>query len=131
MKGRWITLGVAIGIALSLTVAFAFASGPRAAEAARPSSSPEGASWWEAMDRMHDSPGMQQMHAQMPEQVRQQCEAMHEQMETYVEGTDAGQAGWGPGMMGGSGGSGMMGGSGGSGGSGMMGGTGGSGMMGG
>jgi len=86
MKVRWISLGVAIGLALALTVAFGFASGRSTLAAA---GHVEG---WAAMQAMHDSPAMQRVHAQMPEELRAECEAMHEQMDQMM------QAG---GMMGG------------------------------
>ncbi|HEX6579797.1 MAG TPA: hypothetical protein VF195_02860, partial [Actinomycetota bacterium] len=73
MKLRWISLGVAIGLALALTVGFAFVSGRSTPAAVAQTGG------WAAMDAMHDSPAMQRAHAQMPEELRAQCEAMHEQ----------------------------------------------------
>lgn len=81
MKLRWMVLGVAIGLVLTLTVGFAFASG-------RPPTSGPGvgkADHAAAMEAMHDSPTMQRMHAEMPEEIRAQCEAMHEQVDEMMQ----------------------------------------------
>ena len=59
---------------------------------------------WAAMDAMHDSPGMQRFHSQMPAELRAQCDAMHEQMQQMMGGAG--------GMMGGPTSGGMMGGGG-------------------
>ncbi len=120
MKGRWVALGVVVGIALALSVGFAFGGGRSGTEP-----SPSGAAnSWAAMDAMHDSPWMEQMRQQMGPEWAAQCDAMHEQMAQWMQENGYGQMGQ-SGMMGGGSGSGMMGGSG----SGMMGGSG-SGMMG-
>ena len=78
MKLRWISLGVAIGLALALTVGFAFVSGRSTPAAVVQTAG------WAAMDAMHDSPAMQRAHAQRPQELRAQCEAMHEQMEQMM-----------------------------------------------
>lgn len=106
MKVRWISLGVAIGLALALTVGFAFGSGrstPAAADRGG-SAAVTQTDGWAAMKAMHDSPAMQRLHAQMPEELRAQCEAMHEQMEQMM-GAGSGN----PGGMMGPGSGGMMG----------------------
>lgn len=117
MKTRWISLGVVIGLALALTVGFAVAS-----DRSNPAA---GGDRWAGMEAMHDSPAMQRVHAQMPEELRVQCEAMHEQMDEMMQsggmmggdmgshhsGTSGGMGPGsdGPGGMMGSGSSGMMG----------------------
>ena len=82
MKGRWIVLGAGLGLLLALTFGFVHASG-----GSMPGPGTGGAgSMMDAgemqatMQEVHDSPGMQALHAQMPEELRAQCEAMHEQM---------------------------------------------------
>lgn len=84
MKVRWILLGVVIGLGLALTVGFAFAS-------ARSSPAATGGQAWVGMEAMHESPAMQRFHAQMPEELRAQCEAMHEQMHQMMQ--DSGMMG--------------------------------------
>ena len=85
MKVRWTSLGVAIGLAVALTVGFAFAdrstpdvTGGRGGAAVTQTDG------WAAMEAMHDSPAMQRLHAQMPEELQAQCDAMHEQMEQMM-----------------------------------------------
>jgi hypothetical protein len=80
MKSRWISLTLAIGLAL--TIGFAFGSGRSTPASADPGGSAQGmqAGGWAGMEAMHDSPAMQRLHAQMPEELRAQCDAMHEQM---------------------------------------------------
>ena len=101
MKTRWISLGVVIGLGLALTLGFAFGSGratPLGIGRATVTNADPG-DWWTAMEAMHDSPAMRQMHEQMPANLQQQCDAMHEQMEQWTKSGDAGN--FGPGMMGG------------------------------
>ena len=90
---RWIAGSLLAVLVLALTAWAAFglgrsegasASGPTAAASAPV---PAGC------DRMHDTPAMRQLHAQMPAQARAQYDAMHAQM---------GQMTGGSGMMGGS-----------------------------
>jgi hypothetical protein len=50
------------------------------------------------MDEMHDSPAMQQVHAQMPEELRAQCDATHEQMSQTMGAMPGGMGGMGAGM---------------------------------
>lgn len=99
MKARWISLGVAIGLGLALTLGFAFGAdhpgwgvGPAVGKAAVTDTN--NTDWRAAMDAMHDSPQMRALHVQMPAEW-QQCDAMHDRMQQW---TDPGQAG--PGMMG-------------------------------
>lgn len=122
MRTRWSLFGIVIGITLAVGVGAAFASGsalPRAGAATvgQATGDGDGTDGWAAMEAMHDSPWMEQMHAQMPADRQQQCDALHEQMQQQSAGQTDGSGD--SGMMGGSGDSGMMGGSGGSG---MMGG---------
>ena len=86
MKVRWISLGVAIGLSLALMVGFAFASDRSAPVAADGSgrAALTQAEPWAGMEAMHDSPAMQRLHAQMPEELQAQCQAMHEQMEQMM-----------------------------------------------
>lgn len=90
MKTRWISLGVAIGLSAALALGFAFGSGIRtpALGSAGGDGAVSGISM-AAMDAMHGSPAMLQMHAQMPADLRAQCDAMHEQMDQMMGG-DAG-----------------------------------------
>ena len=82
MKVRWTSLGVAIGLAIALTVGFAFASDRSTTTAvdSGESAAITQVDGWAAMEAMHDSAAMQRLHAQMPEELQAQCEAMHEQM---------------------------------------------------
>lgn len=85
MKVRWTSLGVAIGLAVALTVGFAFASDPSTPVADEGGSAAITQSdGWAGMEAMHDSPAMRRLHAQMPEEMQAQCEAMHEQMEQMM-----------------------------------------------
>ncbi len=79
MKGRWIFVGVAIGIVLSLSLGFAFADR---------SAAPTGGmgSMFATCNAMHESPAMERMHAQMPAAWRAQCDAMHAQMGQMMGG---------------------------------------------
>jgi hypothetical protein len=47
------------------------------------------------MDEMHDSPAMQRVHAQMPEGLRAQCDATHEQMSQTMGAMPGGMGGMG------------------------------------
>lgn len=85
MKVRWTSLGVAIGLAVALTVGFAFASNrstPAADDGGSAAITPTDG--WDGMEAMHDSPTMQRLHAQMPEGLQAQCEAMHDEMEQMM-----------------------------------------------
>src|SRR3989304_9938482 len=86
MKVRWISLGVAIGLGLALTVGFAFASDRSTPDVTggRGGAAVTQTDGWAAMEAMHDSPAMQRLHAQMPEELQAQCQAMHEQMEQMM-----------------------------------------------
>jgi hypothetical protein len=116
MKARLISLGVAIGFTLALTLGFVFASGgtaPVTGGSGEVLSTNGAAGLWTVMDAMHDSPAMEAIHAQMPDDLRAQCDAMHEQMQQMMDGADSGMMGGdmsahhpesvGGGMMGGSG----------------------------
>ena len=108
MKVRWISLGVAIGLGLALTVGFAFASDRSTPAADRGGTAAVAQTdRWAAMETMHDSPAMQRLHAQMPEELQAQCQAMHEQMEQMMGAggmmsgdMDSHHSGMGGGMMG-------------------------------
>ena len=85
MKIRWTSLGVAIGLAVALAVGFAFASDRSTLVSYDGGSAPiTQTDGWAGMEAMHDSPAMQRLHAQMPEEVQAQCEAMHDQMEEMM-----------------------------------------------
>ncbi len=99
MKGRWVLLGVAIGIVVSLTFGFVWTTG---GSTRAPSGAQGGMS--SACAAMHESAAMEQMHAQMPAEVRAQCDSMHAQMAGMMGGSGM----MGSGMMGGATGSGMM-----------------------
>ena len=136
MRTRWTIFGLVIGVVLALGVGAAVASGPalpRSGATVVRGGTGTTSDWWAAMDAMHDSPWMQQMHSQMPADLQQRCNSLHDQMGQWAQQHPDFAPG---GMMGGSGTSGggyggMMGGSPGYGpgyGGGMMGS--GSGMMG-
>ena len=108
MRTRWIIGGVAMVALLAVATGIAYAAGTGNADANTPGAS----GLVTACVSMHDSPTMRAMHAQMPEALQAQCDAMHAQMANVMGGT---------GMMGGAG---MMVGTGTTTGSGMMGGTG-------
>ena len=96
MRKRWIISGVAVVALLVATAGIAYAAGAGNG----PSSEPRGAAQMvAACDAMHDSPGMEAMHDQMPAALQARYDAMHEQMEQMMSSS---------GMMSGSG---MMGGS--------------------
>ena len=81
MRSRWIFVGMAAGLALVLTVGFAFGSSRSTSAAVdRGGNAGTQTDLWTAMDVMHDSPAMQRIHAQMPEELQALCQAMHEQM---------------------------------------------------
>ena len=86
MKVRWTSLGVAIGLTIALTVGFAFTSdrSTPVAEDGGSAAITQTNGWAAAMEAMHDSPAMQRLHAQMPEELQAQCDAMHEQMEQMM-----------------------------------------------
>jgi len=87
MKARWMALGISVGLAVALTLGSAFASGRSSPTPDRGSAT--GSSQtdpWVGMEAMHDSPQMQRLHAQMPEELRAQCEAMHAQMGQMMDG---------------------------------------------
>lgn len=75
MRARWVSVGVILGAALALTLGWTFGAG---ASGGGRTNADQGL--WTAMEAMHDSPGMERMHAQLPDDIRTQCEAMHEQM---------------------------------------------------
>jgi uncharacterized membrane protein YgcG len=77
---RWIVTVVLAVVVLALASGVAYAAArPAAPTATQPGQTATAA--WQACDRLHDTPAMQRMRAQMPAQARQQCDAMHEQME--------------------------------------------------
>lgn len=81
MRLRWISLGVAIGLAFALTVGFAFGT-----DRSGPSGAATPMSGWTDMQAMHDSPEMQRIHDRMPEELQARCDAMHEQMGAWAQG---------------------------------------------
>ena len=97
MKKRWIVTGIAVVSLVAATAGIAFAAGRGSASSTQAPVSGQVAA---AHDAMHDSPGMQAMHDQMPAGLQAECDALHEQMDQMMGS-----------MMGGSGMSGMMGGS--------------------
>ena len=82
--------------ALVVGVALIMAGGASIASAATSSPSPS-SSWASWMERMHDSPQMQQIRSQLPPDLQKQCDQMHDSM---VNGDWNGTSP-GPGMMGG------------------------------
>lgn len=87
MKRRWIVLGAALGFAVALTLGFAHGSErTMPGGGSSPSAQMDMSQMWSTMDAMHDSPAMQQMHEQMPAELRARCEAMHEQMSQMMQG---------------------------------------------
>jgi hypothetical protein len=137
MRTRWTIFGLVIGVVLALGIGSAVASGPSLPQAgAAVAATGDGdntSGWWAAMDAMHDSPGMQQMHSQMPADLQQRCNALHDQMgqwaQQHPDASLGGMMGAGSGTTGGAVSGGMMGGNTGSSGDGGMMGSG-SGMMG-
>jgi hypothetical protein len=107
MKARFLGLGIVLGIVLTLTLGFAYRGNGMIMNGFAGAHGDMRA----AMEAMHDSPQMQAMHERMPEQLRAQCDAAHEQMESSGMMGSEGMMGPGGvasgGMMGGSGG--MMG----------------------
>ncbi len=75
MKARWIVFGAVVGFLLALTLGFAHAQGPQG-----PGAAPDEGETTAVMDRMHGSELMRQMHDQMPAELRERCDALHEQM---------------------------------------------------
>ena len=88
MKKRLVTLGLASVAVLALSSASVFAM-------AQGSGTANGAHNYAAMQAMHSSPAMQQAMAQYSPQVQSQCNAMHAQMTSHMNGAT------GSGMMGG------------------------------
>ncbi len=122
MRTRWTIFGLVIGVVLALGIGSAVASGPtlpKAGAAVAVTGDGDNTSgWWAAMDAMHDSPWMQQMHSQMPADLQQRCNALHDQMgqwsqqhpDSRPDGMMGGYTGGGSGYSGMMGsGSGMMG----------------------
>ncbi len=126
MKTRVLAGAVIVAAAVVLTYGMGFAAGKTGP--ATPGRG-GGQQWtWEDMDKMHEQM-MEQMRARFGDELADQCDAMHDQMQGMM-GSGAG------GMMGPGGAGmqqhhpdGMMGGSGSGGSGGMMGGSGGSGGM--
>lgn len=90
MKTRWIWIGLVTGLALVLTVGFAFGAGRPMSPVDRQDASMMQAQasnrsdGWACMDTMHDSAYMEQMRAQMGPELAAQCDAMHEQMQQQM-----------------------------------------------
>ena len=85
MRSRWIFVGMAAGLALVLTVGFAYGSGrSTSAGVDRGGNAVTQTDLWAAMDAMHDSPAMQRIHAQIPQELQAQCQAVHELMEQMM-----------------------------------------------
>lgn len=64
-------------IALAATAAGVLITGAAAAQAQTEDTEP-----WTQMDRMHNSEQMREWRDQMPEEARELCDEMHEQMES-------------------------------------------------
>lgn len=107
MKARYLGLGIAIGLVLTLTLGFAY----RGSGTMMSGFMGARGDMRTAMEAMHDSPQMRAMHERMPEGLQAHCDALHEQMESSGMMGTGGMMGSGGaasgGMMGGSGG--MMG----------------------
>ena len=80
-KLRWIVAVVLAIAVLTLAGGIAYASSRPATAAVPTQQSTATTAAWQARDRMHDSPAMEQMRAQMPAQAQQQHDAMHERMQ--------------------------------------------------
>lgn len=94
MKTRWISLGVAIGLGLAIVVGFGLSSGMASpAQGAAGWAGMGTGTTWAAMDAMHDSAAMLQLHAQMPADLQAQCDAIHEQMQQTTNGGFGGMMG--------------------------------------
>lgn len=98
MRTKWIVLTALVAGALLVGAGFAMARQHRGVG-------------WDAGDMVAMHQAMQGMHAQMPAQFREQCDAMHAQMGQMMEQMGGGMMSGtgGAGMMGGAGGAGMMG----------------------
>jgi len=84
---RWI-VGVLLGmLVLALTAWTAYGTGRSAAASGLGPTAAASSAVPAACDRMHDTPAMRQLHAQMPAQARAQCDAMHEQMGQMMGGS--------------------------------------------
>ena len=90
MKKRLVALGLAGAAVFGLSGASVFAM----AQGFGPGTG-SGSNGYAAMQAMHDSPAMQQAMAQLTPQLRAQCNAMHAQMSSHMNGAT------GSGMMGG------------------------------
>jgi hypothetical protein len=75
MKTRWLAAGIVIGLAVALTLGFAFRG-----SATMMGSVGRDAGVVDVMEAMHDSPAMEAMHERMPEKLQEQCDELHDQM---------------------------------------------------
>ncbi len=108
MRIRWMVLGVTAAAVVALGAGFAVA-GERMHDAMRAGGASAEMPGLNAIAQMHESPAMQRMHEQMPAELRERCEQMHEQMGTMMEEMGAMHRGMGSMMGSVSAGSGMAG----------------------
>ena len=80
MTKRWIISGVAVVTLLAATAGIAYAAG----SGSGPSGAQVPTQMIAAMDAMHDSPGMEAMHENMPAALQARCDAMHAAMESMM-----------------------------------------------
>ena len=66
-------------IALAAAAAGVLITGAAAAQAQTEDTEP-----WTQMDRMHNSEQMSEWRDQMPDETRELCDEMHEQMESHI-----------------------------------------------
>ena len=75
MKVRWTFLAAAVFLVMALGIGFAFAGTSSA-----PTRGAAGCA------QIHNTAGMQQMHARMPAAAQVRCDELHSQMETMMSG---------------------------------------------
>jgi hypothetical protein len=75
MKTRWLASGILIGLVVALTLGFAYRG-----SATMTGGVDRNAGVLDMMEAMHDSPAMEAMHARLPDKLKEQCDALHDQM---------------------------------------------------